>query len=645
MAYDASNKGDQQQQVASSTPLSQGQAAPAQQTPSDSGASAPSQPATIQAGANTAQQAAGQAQTSQNKSQGGKASSGMFTNIQKYAQANQQGGAKIAGAVQQNLQNQAKQGQVKLQNVANQFQQGMDKASGRAATEQGRQQAIQDVRAFTEREAGINPEAQLQNFDENTFRDVLNTNYSGIESIRETQSYQDARSQFDKLQRNMAMAQDPNQTQGVLKNVFARPGRQYTAGAANLDALLYNTSDSANQIKQSGAFKDLAKTSQNAMSEAELAASGLLGQRKEALDVLRNKAQETFSDVARTRSGDIENRLTGVETDWDSMANYFKDRLAGQSGEIGLSDEEARILGIGTGDQFFNLTNQDNIDKLIRSREFDRNKLISKDEQQNLARLQALSNLANLQGDRAFKTDYLAENAGQMTALDALDTENIRNQLNSAMTQFQNRAQKDFTGTGVGYDRYKSWGRSKDITEHRSATGSLDDILRDAGYQYKQAGEGNTADLDFLKSIANRNEAPKQLTGRVEDYLMGNSSIDLIRDPGLYKLGGSVLDSVGSIISGVDPTEKILDLVGLGDLSVGNLTQSFGRWFGSDKDRKRAGAAARAQQMANQNLSNLLTKELQDTGFYNRATISEADETRKQALRNMLDKLDKTNVK
>lgn len=103
MAYDASNNKQDQNQVVSSTPLSGGQQPAAQTQPQDSQSTqAPSQPSTIQAGMSSTQAGAAQ-QPTQQKS----ASSGMFTNIQKYVQKNKPQAQKMASAVTQNVGSQA----------------------------------------------------------------------------------------------------------------------------------------------------------------------------------------------------------------------------------------------------------------------------------------------------------------------------------------------------------------------------------------------------------------------------------------------------------------------------------------------------------------------------------------------------------
>jgi hypothetical protein len=103
MAYDASNNQQDQNQVVSSTPLSGGQQPAAQTQPQDSQPNqAPSQPSTVQAGMSSTQAGAAQ-QPTQQKS----ASSGMFTNIQKYVQKNKPQAQKMASAVTQNVGSQA----------------------------------------------------------------------------------------------------------------------------------------------------------------------------------------------------------------------------------------------------------------------------------------------------------------------------------------------------------------------------------------------------------------------------------------------------------------------------------------------------------------------------------------------------------
>jgi len=104
MAYDASNNKNDENQVTSSNPLSSGSQPQSQPAQGDSQASqAPSQPSTVQAGMSSTQAGAAQ-QPQQSKKP---ASSGMFTNIQKYVSKNKPQAQKMAGAVTENVGSQA----------------------------------------------------------------------------------------------------------------------------------------------------------------------------------------------------------------------------------------------------------------------------------------------------------------------------------------------------------------------------------------------------------------------------------------------------------------------------------------------------------------------------------------------------------
>jgi hypothetical protein len=614
-------------------------------------------------------------QTAPSPTQAQKPSSGMFTNIRSYLQANQDGGSRVAGAVQGNIQNQAQQGQARLGTVASEFQQKMDQASGRAATEEGRQQAIQDVTAFAQREGGVDLQAQMtEGFGEQDFTNILNKQYQGIERADQTQSFADAQKFYDRLQRSIAAAQDPTQTGSVLKDAFGRQA-PYTRGMSNLDSLFYDASDEARAIRSGEEFQGMLDVPQESMSGLRDQTQEMLNARRQAIQDMVNQAQTGFSDVATGRAAAIEDRLTGVEQNWDNISNYFRDRLRGQTGNIGLTEDEARILGITTGDQFFNLTGDEHIDNLIRSREFDRQRLISQDEQGNLARLQALSEMAGLQGDRAFSTDYGADLAGSMTALDALDTENVREQLNQAMGDFRNLAAQDTTGTGAGHSSYKQfvWNpknagwRSVGVGAQAQQSARLEDILSQAGYQFQQAGQDLQGSTDYLRDLSAA-QAPS-VTGRLDDYGIGLDNANILTgDKGILNpsdpLGNvaGLADAVGQTGANLynqlisNPVQSLVspidNIIGGNFLSSAisapgtALSKASSMLTGSKSEKARAEAEAnfRAQQAAAQDLQKRLQQTLDTSGFANVARVSEGDETRRQALLDLLAGLDKTNV-
>jgi hypothetical protein len=105
MAYDDSNNQDIEQQAVSSTPLSGGSTGAQPTQPSPEAQNAPSQPSTIQAGMSSAEAGSSQAQSQQRSNK--PASSGMFTNIQKYVEKNKPAAQKMATAATQNVAGQA----------------------------------------------------------------------------------------------------------------------------------------------------------------------------------------------------------------------------------------------------------------------------------------------------------------------------------------------------------------------------------------------------------------------------------------------------------------------------------------------------------------------------------------------------------
>ena len=158
MAYDASNINENDQQVAGSTPLSQGGGtSPAAQGQDQGASQGPSAPATIQAG-----QSSTQASQSQQPKQSNKpASSGMFTNIQNYVQKNQPSAQKMAGAVSQNVGNQASE----IRQVAEQkkAQQASALQANQAAMDKQKQEAASIIQQQTGvAVGGFQPPAQTQ---------------------------------------------------------------------------------------------------------------------------------------------------------------------------------------------------------------------------------------------------------------------------------------------------------------------------------------------------------------------------------------------------------------------------------------------------------------------------------------------------
>lgn len=346
MAYDASNTGNQPQQVASSTPLSQGggQAAPAQ--PTDSGASAPSQPATIQAGANTAQQAAGQAQTSQNKAQGGKASSGMFTNIQKYSQANQPQATKMAKAAGSVLEKQATNvgEQVAKQQQSQQTQVDVYNARMEAA----KNFANQQIQA-------ANTGGQLSETDIGRFRNLAtgNEGFGNIQSMNLAQQQAEAA----RLQQQAGRAASDEGRRELLKQRFAQGGQQYTQGQQGLDALIVGSNQDARQA--------LNQTTKGAAQQAQGGIESALQQQAANIQGTQQAAQDFRTGLQEQTTGATQ----GIITDLDAQVAAEKAAREKQLEELtGIqSGMKERISGLQS---MLDMSNKENRAKLMRDLQF-----------------------------------------------------------------------------------------------------------------------------------------------------------------------------------------------------------------------------------------------------------------------------------
>ena len=165
-------------------------------------------------------------------------------------------------------------------------------------------------------------------------------------------------------------------------------------------------------------------------------------------DLIRNK--NTF-DRLNTQLNDI--------SQYEKYSNYDP-----SSFNLGLSQLEAEALGVKGGEGLYNLLKDDiegtsgtnTIDNLLKTAQADKNQLVSRNEQSQLARLQSLAQLANDYGSANsginFRNEYTnADLAGKQNATSALDMENFKNLVQGAEKNFRADAKaSNITGQGYG---------------------------------------------------------------------------------------------------------------------------------------------------------------------------------------------------
>jgi hypothetical protein len=309
---------------------------------------------------------------------------------------------------------------------------------------------------------------------------------------------------------------------------------------------------------------------------------------------------------------------------------------------LNLNAEEASILGINSGEGLYNLGAD-----AIKTAAYDKEKLISRDEQ---ARQSALAQLAGLDLSKQLDTNLLynnADKAGTQSALDALDLAGTRAGLNAAEKNFQDYAENaDITGTGS--KKNKTNGKTYRATQ----SANVGDILKNAGYNF-DANKNNVGNSDLLNSIANISRGQdlslgselRELKPDLSASTVGNALSPYTDNTNLATkaaygmadagslgitagLRGLGLDTTGAILGGID---GLTSAVGLGSVFGGGANTA------ASKDKAKSDAI--------KDLQNKVKESLNSQGFDNRFNVQNNDVTtsRTAALQQLLANLDKTN--
>lgn len=606
----------------------------------------------------------GQAPVNQNQRPASTAapSSGSFTDLGKYKQAAVNAGGRIAEGVNRTISGNLNKGESSLNAAKKDFETNVDKGSGYAATEEGRRQAIANVAGYTSAQSGYVPPptnnmnqqmpqrgvapSQRQNqvssdFAEKDFTDVINKKYAGITSAGELESYGKAKEDADKIASYNKLIQDRNKASNLMSSTFSNRGDMYTEGMNALDSYLYNKSGAAGTIKSGQPFQNAANF-QNVLSSTEKGMGNYVADRMKQIDEMRQAARSEFSNVAQNRTQQVEDRLDEVRKNWDNLTNMlrsnFYDPETGEviKGDVQLDPLSARLLQIRGGAQLFNIAkDRASLNDFIKSREFERDRLIGSQEQQNLARLEALSKLAKSPGMEYINKYYDASRAGTLSARDSIDQENIRKSLENAMLGFKENALKNQTGVGSDTSSYKTIQGgggflglpevvNRQFTTQGSQSGNLAASLDKANYAY----EVPTYDKNFIGNDYSYDDYKNNL----QDPNAG-SGLEIFNPNQL----ASLIKGMGNNILS-DFTSRPVDV--LASLALGS------EWNESARKRE---SQARSDVRAAEDLVNKLKDQLQTEGFYNNAMVAdptknEEAKRRYEAIRTLLSGLDATNV-
>lgn len=343
---------------------------------------------------------------------------------------------------------------------------------------------------------------------------------------------------------------------------------------------------------------------------------------------------------------------------------------------LGLSALESEMLGIKGGEGLYNLLSQKGgIDNLIKTAKADKNKLISKNEQSQLSRLQSIAELANDYGSKNSGIDFNnkytnAKLAGTQSALSALDMNNLQNKLQSSEKEFRDFADSR-TETGVGVGKGSSGGmfgkKTKKVTAYETA--NLGDVLDRANAKrdiYSNKGvDRKTVDkiLGLSKAMAENDglyasgtdSGIPQVSRAGQEYLGQNSVLGKAAGMSGVLTGdyGSTIEGVGNLtgdaaniyknIVGNTPVlaqhAGALGEIGKGIANVGSSVSSG--MFGSSGSAAKK-AASNAQAAAIADLRNKITDTLNKQGYGNQF-VRQNNTQRDAELLQLLGLLDTTN--
>ena len=371
---------------------------------------------------------------------------------------------------------------------------------------------------------------------------------------------------------------------------------------------------------------------------------------------------------AKKRSREVEDYITSQVKSGEALSDYFTNLLSKTDGGLDLGSIEAETLGIKSGAGVYNLLSDDsqreNLIKSIDAREnLERKRLLSKEQQAQLAELQRIAQLSKDYGTEGsglgFKSAYQdAELAETQDALAALGLENFGKKLTEAEEKFRQDAGKTITGIGKGKAKYDKgfWRGEGTIDKTATESSSLKDILKKQGYDFESDPSNyiSDANIDLLRNISKLSKGeivdkPANLLQEGVDFSVNDLLTAGLGSSSLANLvGPTVATSFLRDIGGTLEDTRILGDIGenIGKLitGTGNSIDSLigSGFFGGGKSSAVKKAERIAREKAMLDLQKRIQDEFKASGFEKRVKVSDTEESnkRQQDLLNILKGID-----
>jgi len=251
-----------------------------------------------------------QKQPDSSKSKG----SGMFTNVQKYAKANQNASQNLSGAVQKNVQQQVKGVNEQLQQQQKTYQQRVAEQRARAQQAQTFAQEQLQAASTTGQAAEAEDVRRFQNLQSGQER------YDNAGQLGAAQ--QDLAAQ--QLARKAAVAERASTTSGLLRDTFGN--NRYTRGQQSLDSLILGTDKNARKdLTQSvqDTSQGLTQNVRDARQQALAQAANLSQDQRQFQDNLGQQLSGAREQVQTEVTQSLAEKQQAMQGQIDSMKNAF----------------------------------------------------------------------------------------------------------------------------------------------------------------------------------------------------------------------------------------------------------------------------------------------------------------------------------
>lgn len=345
--------------------------------------------------------------------------------------------------------------------------------------------------------------------------------------------------------------------------------------------------------------------------------------------IVRN--EEEFKKLEKQRN-DISNQYNSLS----NIAKLHTDKGKSLKQQLDSLNNQISTMNIGTSKTSGTAT----IDNLLKTAQADKNQLVSRNEQSQLARLQSLAQLANDYGSANsginFRNQYTnADLAGKQNATSALDMENFKNLVQGAERGFRNdAASSNITGQGWAEAKSGSGPGAKWAQAWGNNTQNFGDIIeKGGGYRNMYSDEGTNNEL--LKQVIDSTYGDTKLGGANSDDKLANTLAGYAYNPTevLTDLFGHENNDLVNAAKWMSPITNPITTSILSGLGV-----SFG-----SKSAAQSQAQRIADDRALQDLKNKLNQKVTDTGLRNQFSVGQNAKNDLELLK-LLGILDTTNL-